>query len=132
MFGFFDKRLRYLKKQSRHPLAARAIKLYADDGSRNYCYFCGATGSNENDWEAFKTWVINWVSQGGLDNNNLLTAYLQWVENERFIDENTKKKIEAFWSHGAPPAFNKKDNTSGQFFIFAAFVESQFIKKVKS
>ena len=25
--------------------------------------------------------------------------------------------------HGGPPAFNKKDNVSGQFWIFAAFAE---------
>lgn len=127
VFDFFDKRLRYLKKRSEHPLAARAIKLYADKGNQNYCYFCGATGSHENDWAAFKTWLINWVSKGKLDNDSLLATYLQWVEREHFVDENVRKRIEAFWSQGGPPAFDKRDDTSGQFFIFAAFVETQLI-----
>ena len=125
MFGLFDKRLRYLKKQSAHPLAARAIKLYAEEDRRNYSYFCGVTGSDENDWEAFKSWLIDVISQGKLDNNSLMTVYLRWIESEHFADENATKRIVGFWSNGGPPAFDKKDDTSGQFFIFAAFVESQ-------
>ena len=93
--------------------------------------------SNPNDLQCFlyayftHTNILK-VTVNYLATPNFTSGVKYCVENEHFIDENTKKRIEAFWSHGGPPAFNKKDDTSGQFFIFAAFVESQFIKKVKS
>lgn len=122
IFDFFDKRAKFLKKEQ-HPLAERALHLYAGGHDRSYCYFCGATGSDDNDWDAFKTWILNWVLGGRIDDSELLQVYLNWVEHENFLTESTVESITSFWGTGGPPAFNKKDNVSGQFWIFAAFAE---------
>jgi len=122
VFDFFDKRAKFLKKEQ-HPLAERALHLYYGGDDRSYCYFCGATGSDDNDWDAFKTWILNWVLGGRIDDSELLQVYLNWVEHENFLTESTIESITSFWGTGGPPAFNKKDNVSGQFWIFAAFAE---------
>lgn len=122
IFDFFDKRAKFLKKEQ-HPLAERALHLYYGGDDRSYCYFCGATGSDDNDWDAFKTWILNWVLGGRIDDSELLQVYLNWVEHENFLTESTIESITSFWGTGGPPAFNKKDNVSGQFWIFAAFAE---------
>jgi len=122
VFDFFDKRAKFLKKEQ-HPLAERALHLYYGGEDRSYCYFCGATGSDDNDWDAFKTWILNWVLGGRIDDSELLQVYLNWVEHENFLTESTIESITSFWGTGGPPAFNKKDNVSGQFWIFAAFAE---------
>ena len=122
VFDFFDKRAKFLKKEQ-HPLAERALHLYYGDDDRSYCYFCGATDSDDNDWDAFKTWILNWVLGGRIDDSELLQVYLNWVEHENFLTESTIESITSFWGTGGPPAFNKKDNVSGQFWIFAAFAE---------
>jgi len=57
IFDLFDKRAKFLKKEQ-HPLAERALHLYYGGDDRSYCYFCGATGSDDNDWDAFKTWIL--------------------------------------------------------------------------
>jgi len=125
VFDFFDKRAKFLKKEQ-HPLAERALHLYYGGDDRSYCYFCGATGSDDNDWDAFKTWILNWVLGGRIDDSELLQVYLNWVEHENFLTESTIESITSFWGTGGPPAFNKKDNVSGQFWIFAAFAEQSF------
>jgi hypothetical protein len=122
IFDLFDKRAKFLKKEQ-HPLAERALHLYYGGDDRSYCYFCGATGSDDNDWDAFKTWILNWVLGGRIDDSELLQVYLNWVEHENFLTESTIESITSFWGTGGPPAFNKKDNVSGQFWIFAAFAE---------
>ena len=122
IFDLFDKRAKFLKKEQ-HPLAKRALHLYYGGDDRSYCYFCGATGSDDNDWDAFKTWILNWVLGGRIDDSELLQVYLNWVEHENFLTESTIESITSFWGTGGPPAFNKKDNVSGQFWIFAAFAE---------
>ena len=122
IFDLFDKRAKFLKKEV-HPLAERALHLYYGGDDRSYCYFCGATGSDDNDWDAFKTWILNWVVGGKIDDAELLQMYLNWVEHEHFLNESTIDSISQFWGSGGPEAFNKKDNVSGQFWIFAAFVE---------
>jgi len=122
VFDFFDRRAKFLKKEQ-HPLAERALHLYYGGDDRSYCYFCGATGSDDNDWDAFKTWILNWVLGGRIDDSELLQVYLNWVEHENFLTESTIESITSFWGTGGPPAFNKKDNVSGQFWIFAAFAE---------
>ena len=122
IFDFFDKRAKFLKKEQ-HPLAERALHLYYGGDDRSYCYFCGATGSDDNDWDAFKTWILNWVLGGRIDDSELLQVYLNWVEHENFLTESTIESITSFWGTGGPPAFNKKENVSGQFWIFAAFAE---------
>ena len=122
IFDLFDKRAKFLKKEV-HPLADRALHLYYGGDDRSYCYFCGATGSDDNDWVAFKTWILNWVVGGKIDDAELLQMYLNWVEHEHFLNESTIDSISQFWGSGGPEAFNKKDNVSGQFWIFAAFVE---------
>ena len=122
VFDFFDKRAKFLKKEQ-HPLAERALHLYYGGDDRSYCYFCGATGSDDNDWDAFKTWILNWVLGGRIDDSELLQVYLNWVEHENFLTESTIESITSFWGTGGPPAFNKKHNVSGQFWIFAAFAE---------
>ena len=122
IFDLFDKRAKFLKKEQ-HPLAERALHLYYGGDDRSYCYFCGATGSDDNDWGAFKTWILNWVLGGRIDDSELLQVYLNWVEHENFLTESTIESITSFWGTGGPPAFNKKDNVSGQFWIFAAFAE---------
>lgn len=122
IFDLFDKRAKFLKKEV-HPLADRALHLYYGGDDRSYCYFCGATGSDDNDWDAFKTWILNWVVGGKIDDAELLQMYLNWVEHEHFLNESTIDSISQFWGSGGPEAFNKKDNVSGQFWIFAAFVE---------
>ena len=122
VFDFFDKRAKFLKKEQ-HPLAERALHLYYGGDDRSYCYFCGRTGSDDNDWDAFKTWILNWVLGGRIDDSELLQVYLNWVEHENFLTESTIESITSFWGTGGPPAFNKKDNVSGQFWIFAAFAE---------
>ena len=122
IFDLFDKRAKFLKKEQ-HPLAERALHLYYGGDDRSYCYFCGATGSDDNDWDAFKTWILNWVLGGRIDDSELLQVYLNWVEHENFLTESTVESITSFWGTGGPPAFNKKDNVSGQFWIFAAFAE---------
>jgi len=122
VFDFFDKRAKFLKKEQ-HALAERALHLYHGGDDRSYCYFCGATGSDYNDWDAFKTWILNWVLGGRIDDSELLQVYLNWVEHENFLTESTIESITSFWGTGGPPAFNKKDNVSGQFWIFAAFAE---------
>lgn len=122
IFDSFDKRAKFLKKAV-HPLADRALHLYYGGDARSYCYFCGATGSDDNDWDAFKTWILNWVVGGKIDDGELLQVYLNWVEQEHFLNESTIVSISQFWGSGGPEAFNKKDNVSGQFWIFAAFVE---------
>ena len=122
VFDFFDKRAKFLKKEQ-HPLAERALHLYYGGDDRSYCYFCGATDSDDNDWDAFKTWILNWVLGGRIDDSELLQVYLNWVEHENFLTESTIESITSFWGTGGPPAFNKKDNVSGQFWIFAAFAE---------
>ena len=122
IFDLFDKRAKFLKKEV-HPLADRALHLYYGGDDRRYCYFCGATGSDDNDWDAFKTWILNWVVGGKIDDAELLQMYLNWVEHEHFLNESTIDSISQFWGSGGPEAFNKKDNVSGQFWIFAAFVE---------
>ena len=121
IFDFFDKRAKFLKKEQ-HPLAEKALLLYYGDGGRSYSYFCGATGSGENDWDAFKTWILNWVLGGKINDSELLQVYLNWVEPENF-DESILESIRSFWGTGGPPAFNNKDDVSGQFWIFAAFAE---------
>ena len=122
IFDLFDKRAKFLKKEV-HPLADRALHLYYGGDDRSYCYFCGATGSDDNDWDAFKTWILNWVVGGKIDDAELLQMYINWVEHEHFLNESTIDSISQFWGSGGPEAFNKKDNVSGQFWIFAAFVE---------
>ena len=122
IFDLFDKRAKFLKKEV-HPLADRALHLYYGGDDRSYCYFCGATGSDDNDWDAFKTWILNWVVGGKIDDAELLQMYLNWIEHEHFLNESTIDSISQFWGSGGPEAFNKKDNISGQFWIFAAFVE---------
>ena len=122
IFDLFDKRAKFLKKEQ-HPLAERALHLYYGGDDRSYCYFCGATGSDDNDWDAFKTWILNWVLGGRIDDSELLQVYLNWVEHENFLTESTIESITSFWGTGGPPAFNKKENVSGQFWIFAAFAE---------
>ena len=122
LFDLFDKRAKFLKKEQ-HPLAERALHLYYGGDDRSYCYFCGATGSDDNDWDAFKTWILNWVLGGRIDDSELLQVYLNWVEHENFLTESTIESITSFWGTGGPSAFNKKDNVSGQFWIFAAFAE---------
>jgi len=122
IFDLFDKRAKFLKKEQ-HPLAERALHLYYGGDDRSYCYFCGATGSDDNDWDAFKTWILNWVLGGRIDDSELLQVYLNWVEHENFLTESTIESITSFWGTGGPPAFNKKDNVSGRFWIFAAFAE---------
>ena len=122
IFDLFDKRAKFLKKEV-HPLAERALHLYYGGDDRSYCYFCGATGSDDNDWDAFKTWILNWVVGGKINDAELLQLYLNWVEHEHFLNESTIDSISQFWGSGGPEAFNKKDNVSGQFWIFAAFVE---------
>jgi len=122
IFDLFDKRAKFLKKEQ-HPLAERALHLYYGGDDRSYCYFCGRTGSDDNDWDAFKTWILNWVLGGRIDDSELLQVYLNWVEHENFLTESTIESITSFWGTGGPPAFNKKDNVSGQFWIFAAFAE---------
>jgi len=121
MFGLFDKRMKYLKRD-KHPLAKKAIHLYAGD-NRSYSYYCGATGSDVNDWNTFKSWIINWVLGGKVEDGELLELYLQWAESEVGTTDSTRKLIMNYWSNGGPPAFNKKDDVSGQFWIFAAWVE---------
>ena len=122
IFDLFDKRAKFLKKEQ-HPLAERALHLYYGGDDRSYCYFCGATGSDDNDWDAFKTWILNWVLGGRIAGSELLQVYLNWVEHENFLTESTIESITSFWGTGGPPAFNKKENVSGQFWIFAAFAE---------
>ena len=122
IFDLFDKRAKFLKKEV-HPLADRALHLYYGGDDRSYCYFCGATGSDDNDWDAFKTWILNWVVGGKIDDAELLQMYINWVEHEHFLNESTIDSISQFWGSGGPKAFNKKDDVSGQFWIFAAFVE---------
>ena len=75
IFDLFDKRAKFLKKEV-HPLADRALHLYYGGDDRSYCYFCGATGSDDNDWDAFKTWILNWVVGGKIDDAELLQMYL--------------------------------------------------------
>ena len=123
MFSFTDKRMKYLKKDSR-PLAAKAINLYAVN-ERSYKYYCGATGSDENDWDEFKNWIINWVLAGRTDDEGLCQLYIQWVDSEGNLTEHTQKSIESFWVNGGPHSFNKKDDFSGQFWIFAAWTVTQ-------
>ena len=128
MFDFFDKRARFLKKE-KHPLAKRALYLYYGDGAagQSYCNFIGATGSNENDWDAFKAWLLNWVLGGVIDDSELLQHYLTWFENEHFKNERAEERIVAFWESGGPETFNKKSDTSGVFWLFAAFVEQSVL-----
>jgi hypothetical protein len=122
IFDFFDKRAKFLKKEQ-HPLAERALHLYSGDDDRSYCYFCGATGSDDNDWDAFKTWILNWVLAGKIDDSELLQIYLNWVEHENFLTESTIELIRGSWGTGGLSAFDKKNNVSGHFWIFAAVAE---------
>ena len=128
IFDFFDKRMRFLKKE-KHEHAARAIELYAGEGKHSFCYFCGATGSDESDWEAFKLWICNWVVAGQLDDDGLKQVYLRWAESENHMSENTASIIDEYWKNGGPIAFNKKEDVSGMFFIFAAFAEYVTLNK---
>ena len=123
MLGLFDKRMKFLKKDSR-ALAPKALSLYAS-GERSYKYYCGATGSDENDWDEFKNWIINWVLASRTDDEGLCQLYIRWVDSEGNLTELTQKSIENFWVNGGPPSFNKKDDFSGQFWIFAAWAVTQ-------
>ena len=123
MFGFFDNRLRYLKNDTRS-LADEAINLY-NESERSFKYYCKTTNSDENDWNEFKNWIINWVLEEKTDDYGLLQLYLKWVDSENNLTEFSQKSIEDFWSNGGPPAFNKKDDVSGQFWIFVAWASSK-------
>ena len=122
IFDFFDKRAKFLKNEN-GPLAGRALDLYYGDGKRSFCYFCGAIGADDNDWDAFKNWLINWVLRGQVDDTELLQIYLNWIEHEHFLTSSVEESVRSLWDSGGPTAFNKKDNVSGQFWIFAAFAE---------
>jgi hypothetical protein len=124
MISLFDKRLKYLKKDA-HPLASKALNLYSSN-ERSYKYYCGSTGSDENDWDEFKNWIINWVLGGQTDDDGLLELYLKWVESDGNLTVTSRKSIESFWYNGGPPAFPKKDDVSGQFWIFAAWAITDF------
>ena len=119
MFNIFDKRLKYLKK-SKSNLAAKAIDLY-NKNERSYKYYCATTNSNENDWDEFKNWIINWVLAKTIDDHGLLQIYLQWVDSQNNLTELSQKRIQNFWYSGGPPGFNKKDDFSGDFWIFVAW-----------
>ena len=115
--------MKYLKKDAR-PLAAKARNLYAGN-ERSYKYYCGATGSDENDWDEFKNWIINWVLESRTDDAGLYQLYIQWVDSESNLTELTQKSIENFWANGGQPGFDKKDDFSGQFWIFVAWAVTQ-------
>jgi len=121
IFDFFDKRAKFLKNEN-SPLAGRALDLYYGY-KRSFSYFCGVTGSDDNDWDAFKNWLINWVLRGQVDDTELLQIYLNWIEHEHFLTSSVEESVRSLWDSGGPTAFNKKDDVSGQFWIFAAFAE---------
>ena len=124
MIDFFDKRVKFLKRE-KHPLAERALHLYCGDGGQSYRYFCGATGSDYNDWDAFKTWLLNWVLDGRISDTELLQQCVTWFERQHFKNEDEKavEIITTFWESGGPETFKKQSNFSGVFWLFAAFAE---------
>ena len=124
MFSFLDKRLSYLKKQ-KSKLADAALMLYNDDEGNpkgNYLYFLGASNSDPNDWNAYKDWILKYVlvnSEELRNDKQLLDFYIQYVNP---ATENAKNSIKNFWNNNGPDNFNKKNEFSGFYFMFAAYV----------
>ena len=124
MFSFLDKRLSYLKKQ-KSKLADTALMLYNDDEGNpkgNYLYFLGASNSDPNDWNAYKDWILKYVlvnSEELRNDKQLLDFYIQYVNP---ATENAKNSIKNFWNNNGPDNFNKKNEFSGFYFMFAAYV----------
>ena len=123
MFGFLDKRLSYLKKQ-KGKIAENALMLYNDNEyfpKENYLYFLGASNSDPNDWNAYKDWILKYVISHKVIRNDkqLLDFYIQYVNP---ATENAKNSIKNFWNNNGPDNFNKKNELSGFYFMFAGYV----------
>ena len=123
MFSFLDKRLSYLKKQ-KGSIAENAIMLYNDNEANpteNYLYFLGASNSDPNDWNAYKDWILKYViSREEIRNDKqLLDFYIQYVNP---ATEKAKNSIKNFWNNNGPDNFNKKNEFSGFYFMFAGYV----------
>ena len=99
--------------------------LYNDNEANpteNYLYFLGASNSDPNDWNAYKDWILNYVVEHREELKNdkqLLDFYIQYVNP---ATENAKNSIKNFWNNNGPDNFNKKNEFSGFYFMFAGYV----------
>ena len=122
-FDFFDSKRAKFLKNSANFFAPRALELYSG-GEGSFMYYCGAADEDDNDWDAFKNWVFRRFFSDCPDDGWVLLAYIKYLSESEDLTSERLHSIVNDWSGNGPSDFDKDSETSGEYWIFAAYAEA--------